>query len=44
MTDDTTTTTTTSPAIVALAWALVGIPLAYGLWQTLVKASALFTG
>ena len=45
MTDDTTTTTTTtSPALVALAWALVGIPLAYGLWQTLVKASALFTG
>ena len=44
MTDDTTTTTTTNPALVALAWALVGIPLAYGLWQTLVKASALFTG
>ena len=45
-TDDTTpsTTSTTSPALVALAWALVGIPLAYGLWQTLVKASALFTG
>ncbi len=42
MTDD--TTTTTSPAIVALTWALVGVPLAYGLWQTLVKASALFTG
>lgn len=38
------TTTTTSPVLVALAWALVGIPLAYGLWQTLVKASALFTG
>ena len=45
-TDDTTTSTTstTSPALVALAWALVGIPLAYGIWQTLVKASALFTG
>ena len=45
-TDDTTTSTTstTSPALVALAWALVGIPLAYGLWQTLVRASALFTG
>ena len=38
------TTATTSPALVAGAWALVGIPLAYGLWQTLVKASALFTG
>ena len=36
--------TTTSPALVAGAWALVGVPLAYGLWQTLVKASALFTG
>ena len=42
--NDTTTRTTTSPALVAGAWALVGIPLAYGLWQTLVKASALFTG
>ena len=44
MTHDDTTTTTTSPALVTLAWLLVGIPLAYGLWQTLVKASALFTG
>ena len=35
---------TTSPLLIALAWLLVGIPLAYGLWQTLVKASALFTG
>jgi hypothetical protein len=38
------TTSTTSPLLIALAWLLVGIPLAYGLWQTLVKASALFTG
>jgi len=44
MTDDTGTTSTTSPVLVAGAWALVGLPLAYGLWQTLVKASALFTG
>jgi hypothetical protein len=36
--------TPTSPALVALAWLLVGLPLLYGLWQTLVKASALFTG
>jgi hypothetical protein len=36
--------TTTSPILVTLAWLLVGVPLAYGLWQTLVKASALFTG
>lgn len=35
---------TTSPVLVALAWLLVGVPLAYGLWQTLVRASALFTG
>ena len=39
-----TTGTTTSPALVGLAWLLVGVPLLYGLWQTLVKASALFTG
>jgi len=38
------TTTTTSPFLVTLAWLLVGVPLAYGLWQTLVKASALFNG
>lgn len=37
-------TTTTSPILVALAWLLVGIPLAYGLWQTIDRASALFTG
>ncbi|MCW2738132.1 hypothetical protein [Nocardioides sp.] len=36
--------TPTSPILVTLAWLLVGVPLAYGLWQTLVKASALFTG
>ena len=35
---------TTPPVLVALAWLLVGVPLAYGLWQTLVRASALFTG
>jgi hypothetical protein len=46
MTDNDTThdSSTTSPALVTLAWLLVGVPLAYGLWQTLVKASALFTG
>ena len=36
--------TTTSPILITLAWLLVGTPLAYGLWQTLVKASALFNG
>ncbi|OYO11741.1 hypothetical protein CGZ94_15130 [Enemella evansiae] len=30
--------------LVLLAWLAVGIPLAYGLWQTLLKASALFLG
>lgn len=33
-----------SPILIVLAWLLVGLPLAYGLWQTLVKASALFNG
>jgi len=36
--------TTTSPILITLAWMLVGTPLAYGLWQTVVKASALFNG
>ncbi len=31
-------------ARVVTAWALVGVPLAYGLVETLRKASALFTG
>lgn len=29
---------------VVLAWTLVGVPLAYGVTMTLVKASQLFTG
>ncbi|WP_165865750.1 MFS transporter small subunit [Vallicoccus soli] len=29
---------------VVLAWAFVGIPLAYGISQTLNRASQLFTG
>jgi len=36
--------TPTSPALVGLAWLMVGIPLLYGLWQTIDRASALFTG
>ncbi len=28
----------------AFAWAFVGIPLAYGIYETAKKASALFTG
>ncbi|WP_432489207.1 MFS transporter small subunit [Kineococcus sp. SYSU DK018] len=33
-----------SAARVALAWALVGVPLAYGVVETLVRASRLFGG
>ncbi len=32
----------TSPAVVALAWLLVGIPLAWGVYQTFIKSLALF--
>jgi hypothetical protein len=31
-------------ARIALAWALVGVPLVYGVYQTVVKASSLFGG
>ena len=31
-------------ALLGLAWALVGIPLVYGLWQTVKTAVTLFTG
>ena len=31
-------------AKIAASWALVGIPLAYGIIQTLTKAMSLFTG
>ena len=27
-----------------VSWTVVGVPLAYGLWETLVKAAKLFTG
>jgi MFS family permease len=30
------------PALIFLAWAAVGIPLAYGVWNTVLKASVLF--
>lgn len=33
-----------SPALIALAWLIVLLPLAYGLWQTLVKAGQLLGG
>lgn len=34
----------TPTALVVLAWLLVLLPLAYGLWQTIDKATALFSG
>lgn len=34
----------TPTGLVAFAWALVGVPLLYGLVQTIRTASALFTG
>jgi hypothetical protein len=34
----------TPAALIVFAWALVGIPLIYGLYQTVKTASSLFTG
>jgi hypothetical protein len=34
--------TTTSPVLLIIFWLYVGIPLVLGIWETLVKASALF--
>lgn len=34
--------THTPMALIAFAWALVGVPLAYGLYNTVIAASALF--
>ena len=34
---------TTPVGLIAVAWALVGVPLAYGLYQTVVTASKLFS-
>jgi len=31
-------------AKLAVAWTMVGVPLAYGIYETAKKASALFTG
>jgi hypothetical protein len=36
--------THTPTGLVAFAWALVGIPLVYGLYNTVKAASALFGG
>ena len=36
--------THTPMGLIALAWTLVGVPLAYGLYQTVKTASSLFGG
>jgi hypothetical protein len=36
--------THTPAALIAFAWTLVGVPLAYGLFQTVKTAASLFTG
>ena len=36
--------THTPVGLIALAWTLVGVPLAYGLYNTVKAASALFSG
>lgn len=43
MTQPTTTAVKkTSPLLLALFWLYVSIPLAIGVWETLLKAAALF--
>ena len=34
----------TPTGLIAFAWTLVGVPLAYGLYQTVKTATTLFTG
>ena len=36
--------THTPTGFIAFAWTLVGVPLAYGLYQTVTRAAALFGG
>jgi hypothetical protein len=36
--------THTPAGLIAFAWALVGVPLVYGLYQTVKTASSLFGG
>lgn len=33
---------TTSPIVLAVFWLYVGVPLVLGIWETLLKAGALF--
>jgi len=44
MSQDSSQPTHTPAALLGLAWALVGIPLVYGLWQTVKTAVTLFAG
>lgn len=34
----------TSPLQIAIAWAIVGLPLAWGVYQTVLKSVPLFAG
>ena len=43
-TADPSTATNTNPGLLAASWLVVGVPLVYGIYQTLLKASKLFTG
>ena len=43
-TDDQSRPTHTPAGLIAFAWTLVGVPLAYGLFQTVKTALNLFTG
>ena len=35
------TATATRPVLLVVSWAIVGLPLAYGIYQTFVKVSSL---
>ena len=35
-------TETTAPALIAVAWLVVLVPLAWGVWETLTKVAQLF--
>ncbi|MGO4121431.1 MFS transporter small subunit [Arthrobacter sp. YAF16] len=41
-TPGTQTAVTASTGKIAVAWALVGVPLAYGVYETLTRVAALF--
>ena len=38
----TSTTTATRPVLLVVSWTVVGLPLAYGVYQTVVKVVGLF--